>query len=386
MRAQAFSTIREFAFDAAGQRASMWNGSVPGQGIQGQYVWGGGPLAYYKPGAGAHYQHQDWLGTERMRTSYGGAVEDSYASLPFGDAQTTGADNDPFHFAGLDYDSEANVDHAEFREYSPTQGRWFESDPSDGSYVFDNPQSLNRYSYVLDNPLSMSDPAGLGDNGGGCGLICLLDDIGQAIANLFSGGGPSFHGSLHPRPTVGGPSWDGNFGESLGISTKLPQMNLGIADALGLPNAGCDFGACGSSGDDFLNGHRHNTHGCNFIFGNCYDPTAALFAKLASLIHISYADSSDPNHRLFGTHYCGPGGGGSPTNGLDMLCAAHDACYRAHGVSAIDNFNPFTTGSGMGECDKLLCLELDSYHPNSHLEAVGRNEVRQIFNCSYINK
>lgn len=244
VRAQAFSTIREFVFDTAGQRVSMWNGSVPGQGVQGQYLLGGGPLAYYKPGAGAHYQHQDWLGTERMRTSYNGAIEDSYTSLPFGDAQTTGADNDPYHFAGLDYDSEANADHAQFREYSPTQGRWLGTDPYDGSYDFDNPQSLNRYSYVLNNPLSLSDPRGL--DGGGCGVWCYIPIIGPIIMDLFSGSPrPRFHGSLHPRPTVGGPSWDGNFGESLGISTKLPRANLGLAAALGLPDAGCEFGACG---------------------------------------------------------------------------------------------------------------------------------------------
>jgi hypothetical protein len=59
-------------------------------------------------------------------------------------------------------------------------------------------------------------------------------------------GGPSFHGSLHPRPAgTGNPQWDGNFGESLGISTKIRMGSWGIAQALGLPDAECEFGACG---------------------------------------------------------------------------------------------------------------------------------------------
>jgi hypothetical protein len=53
----------------------------------------------------------------------------------------------------------------------------------------------------------------------GYGLIKGLED-------LF-GGGPSFHGSLKPRPPSNG-GWDGNFGESLGIPTSIPRGNLGI--------------------------------------------------------------------------------------------------------------------------------------------------------------
>jgi len=166
VRTQVFSTVREFVFNADGHRVSEWNGSIPGQGIQGQYYWGGKPVAYYKPGGGAHFQHQDWLGTERMRSSYNGNVEDTYSSLPFGDAQSTGADNDPYHFAALDYDSESTAGHAQFRQYSTIEGRWMSPDPYSGSMDPQNPQTFNRYAYAGSLPLELKDPTGLSERNG----------------------------------------------------------------------------------------------------------------------------------------------------------------------------------------------------------------------------
>jgi RHS repeat-associated protein len=101
-----------------------------------------------------------------MRTTYNGAVEGSYTSLPFGDGTTTtGTDNDAYHFAELDYDYPSATDHAQFRQYTPTQGRWLSPDPYSGSYDASNPQSMNRYAYVQNNPLSFIDPLGLQDCG-----------------------------------------------------------------------------------------------------------------------------------------------------------------------------------------------------------------------------
>jgi hypothetical protein len=142
-------------------------------------------------------------------------------------------------------------------------------DPYSGSYDTSNPQSFNRYSYALNNPAALTDPEGLdGENpisiggavgvctgavisGGangiadiGCGLSLFTDIVG-----LF--GGPSFHGTLSPRPSTGNPNWDGNFGESLGIPTSIPPGNFGLGMALGLPSQGCEFGACGGGGFEF---------------------------------------------------------------------------------------------------------------------------------------
>jgi len=119
----------------------------------------------------------------------------------------------------------------------------------------------------MNNPVALTDPSGLdGDTPiaiGGCvgavasGGADIFDDIGcgWSLFNLFGlfGSGPSFHGTLSPRPSTGNGSWDGNFGESLGIPTSIPQGSLGAA--LGLPSQGCEFGACGGGPGSFAGGN-----------------------------------------------------------------------------------------------------------------------------------
>ena len=72
-------------------------------------------------------------------------------------------DPDPANelYAGLERDTESGLDHAMFRQYSSTFGRWTTPDPYGGSYNVYNPQSLNRYAYVNGTPLGAGDPSGL---------------------------------------------------------------------------------------------------------------------------------------------------------------------------------------------------------------------------------
>ena len=59
------------------------------------------------------------------------------------------------------YENHLFADHAQFRQYGSTQGRWMRPDPYSGSYDLSNPQSLDRYVYAVNNPLSYIDPSGL---------------------------------------------------------------------------------------------------------------------------------------------------------------------------------------------------------------------------------
>ncbi len=209
----------ELLFNLSGQKVSIWSGTS-GAVLEEDTHMGTQPLALYQGGT-LYFEHQDWLGTERLLTGSDGSQAGAYTSLPFGDGfSENGTDLDPYHFAALDHDYESGLDHAQYREYSGAGGRWLSPDPYSGSYDWSNPQSLNRYAYVLNNPLSLSDPSGLSstqpvpcgdifcmstttDSGAssGSGDLGFFVDLGEFIASLF-GGGPQFHGSLQPRPNA----------------------------------------------------------------------------------------------------------------------------------------------------------------------------------------
>jgi RHS repeat-associated protein len=189
----------EYAYDLNGQRSTVWNGtpSVPSL-ISATTYWNGRPISFYN--GATYFQHQDVQGTERLRTAYDGSASGSYQNFAFGDGSTvSGTDNDPYHFAQLDRDSESGTDHAQFRQYSSTAGRWMSPDTYGGSYDPGNPQSFNRYSYVLNNPFSLVDPSGLVPcRGGG----------DQDDSHFVSGGRPMVHGEPPCTPPVPPPHHD----------------------------------------------------------------------------------------------------------------------------------------------------------------------------------
>lgn len=77
-------------------------------------------------------------------------------------------------FTDYVHDSESNLEHSLFRQYSSTQGRYLIPDPYSGSMDLGNPQSMNRYPYVMDNPINYTDPSGLLIS-----KVCLLDENGN---------------------------------------------------------------------------------------------------------------------------------------------------------------------------------------------------------------
>ena len=153
----------EYTYDAQGRRISTWRTS-DNFGTEGRMYWGRKQIAFRN--GPTFFEHQSYLGTDRMRTSYLGAVAATEVSLPYGDdlnqsVSVASADQDNNQFAGQEHDAESDSEHAQFRQYSSTQGRWMSPDPYDGSYNLGNPQSLNRYVYSLNNPLGFIDPSGL---------------------------------------------------------------------------------------------------------------------------------------------------------------------------------------------------------------------------------
>ncbi len=97
--------------------------------------------------------------------------------------------------------------------------------------------------------------------------------------------------------------------------------------------------------------------GYTYNSGQSVWKSPSLWQSLTELI--VGIDWTDPNGRLFGTHYCGPGGGGNTTGALDRACKAHDACYAQSGLTAGDNWNPRnlfnSKGSALRACNQALC-------------------------------
>ena len=117
-----------------------------------------------------YFNHVDWLGTERARTDVSGNVVETCTSLSFGDAHScTGTDWSRMHFTGQEHDSESDLEHFQFRQYSNVEGRWMHPDPAGMAAVdITNPQTWNRYAYVANNPVSFVDPMGLNRDAAGC--------------------------------------------------------------------------------------------------------------------------------------------------------------------------------------------------------------------------
>jgi RHS repeat-associated protein len=223
VKVQTASSASEYLFDPSGRRVSSWllNGSPAGFGDEGRIWWDGGLLATRDFNGTTYFHHSNWLGTERMRTDYQGQVATTSPSLAFGDgfsqssSDQYGAAQDNNEFAGQDHDAETDTEHAQYRQYAATQGRWMSPDPYDGSYSFGNPQSMNRYTYVLNNPFSFIDPLGLD----GCTIYTLLNSDGMVVSQdtvctITSSGGDDGGGD---GADGSGAAADGGSGPAIGI-------------------------------------------------------------------------------------------------------------------------------------------------------------------------
>ena len=133
-------------------------------------VFAAGQLVASYDASDLHFQLTDPLGTRRVQTHSWGLIENTCASLPFGDMQTcapvtSNDDATPLHFTGKERDTESGNDYFGARYYASSMGRFLSPDWSAKimpvPYAkLGNPQSLNLYSYVWNNPLSRNDPDG----------------------------------------------------------------------------------------------------------------------------------------------------------------------------------------------------------------------------------
>jgi len=174
------------------------------------------------------YRLADSLGSPAQARDSSGNLIEASEFMPYGQ-MVSGSSSDRLWFTGLEWDGENSSYHAQYRQYSPAQGRWLAPDPYDGSYSLEDPQTLNRYAYVRGNPLAYTDASGLDGGVALCStnqLACIAGVVYDIfkLGSLIFGSGPEFHGSLKPRP---GHIEDFPNGESLGIPAgmSIPQAS-----------------------------------------------------------------------------------------------------------------------------------------------------------------
>ncbi len=353
------SASSEVLFGANGQIASLqWAG---GSQIMGKAYWGGTPIESYQVSANkAYFQHFDWNMNKRLTTDYSGGIYGKQIELPFGDAfqNVTGARDNTFDdFGGL-WDNGSTM-HADFREYSDVEGRWMQPDRYGGSYDFSNPQSLNRYVYVNGLPMSLTDPSGQSAGGIGCGaaitegglnpgadLLCafLLIGGGWLDDHLFGGlFRPKFHGSLKPRPNA--QPWD----------EYHIHYGPNIAAAFGLPDASCEFGACGPGAMGFTDGQGGPDLNILIYQGDLWGIAKYFWTKHSpNRSPLSYWPVNGNQWPGFTPQdgVCSTGPFANRMNGNPNIlscCQAHDNCYTKYHCNASSFLGGFP-----GPC-KLVC-------------------------------
>ena len=177
----------QYVYDAFGQLAAEYGGTVSG--------------------AGVSYVSTDHLGSTRLRTNGQGGVEARYDYLPFGEQMGAGvngrsakhasgvypapSDGRSVLFTGKERDAETGLDYFGARYMSAAQGRFTSADEPLVDQNAENPQSWNLYAYARSNPLKNRDLDG---------RICIF-----GIGNTCDDKVPPPPPPPAPRPPQGAP-------------------------------------------------------------------------------------------------------------------------------------------------------------------------------------
>jgi RHS repeat-associated protein len=230
-----FTTTATYILSPDNQQMTevAWNSGTPSPAHTN--VWAGGQLTAtlsappQNPSGTAvlNYHLTDWLGTRRVLTDALGNPTENCHSMPFGNGFDCISNPPTEHlFTGKERDTESGNDYFGARYFASSMGRFLSPDP--GPYIWNDPQTLNRYAYSRNNPLKFIDP-----NGQYFVIASGNEHARQAISMLLrSNTGRALVGSIaaDPRPTY---VKEGRIVSDKGLAT--PGINQSIfANANGL--------------------------------------------------------------------------------------------------------------------------------------------------------
>jgi RHS repeat-associated protein len=163
------------------------------------YVYMGSQLLAVQNDGAVYWMHEDPITKSKRVTNSSGGLVSTIELDPWGadTGVSSGAAFQPKKFTSYHRDDNG-TDEAMFRRYNRWHSRFDQPDPSDESYAFDDPQSLNRYAYVQGDPANLVDPTGTRCIDGfeiwvtptHYIPICLRsDDFGGGLGELKMGGG-----------------------------------------------------------------------------------------------------------------------------------------------------------------------------------------------------
>ncbi|MBT9331496.1 RHS repeat-associated core domain-containing protein, partial [Paracidobacterium acidisoli] len=158
MATNGFTLTASYVLDQSGNQMTEQDGQ--GNWVHTNVYANGSLMATYN-NQGLHFRLTDWLGTLRAQTSADGILEETCASLPFGDTSTPCVSATEHFFTGKERDTESGNDFFNARYYSSSMGRFLSPDPIlQNDLRLLNPQRWNKYVYVINNPLILTDPTG----------------------------------------------------------------------------------------------------------------------------------------------------------------------------------------------------------------------------------
>jgi RHS repeat-associated protein len=244
----------------------------------------------------------DRLGSVRQ---WGSTTTNYY---PYGEEQGGGTTQGHTKFGTWYRDNTSYYDYAVNRYFR--LGRFNTPDPYAGSFIALSPLSSNRYAFVVGDPVNLNDVLGLCND------------------SRTSAGSTNF----------GQPSDPPIF--SMTVTTKAPPL-MTSTSIIATPAL------------------------LNSMFptqSNPYGPPPSTpgsgGGSGASTPTGLQKTGQTAKDNMFGTHWCGPGGGGTPVNSLDTACQQHDSCYDRYGLTVGSNFNPFIgaqRAAQLYKCNQDLC-------------------------------